>query len=458
MVRIGAPWDDAVPSERALIGALLLTRGRPAGDRWPAIYQTLDPDMFADRLCRAAFAVIREVVAEWPEQPPIDPVAIAPDVDAWDPTANRTGKSTAQALMELQNDCSWVSSHAPRYAAHVAQAAARRQAHAIAAELADDMVDPAEDPWMALERVQSHLSSVPVPRGLRPAQAMTFDEFAASTTLTQDWIIPQLLGRRERLMVVAGEGTGKSTLLRQLGIAVAHGIHPFTGEAIADRNVLVVDAENTPEQIARKAAAQMEHARRLGGPMRHRERLRFLARQAGFDLGLRADRDLLIEEAMHAQAELVVIGPLYKLFTPSPSDPSDVAAKRVTQAIDTLISEVRCAVVIEHHAPFGEGRDRVMRPFGSTIWQRWPDTGIGLAADDQPGWYRVTRFREDRDARAWPRRLWRAPDDRGTAPWWTDEQIGPGGPAPTPERSRPVDEWEQLDAEMDWGQRRRDLR
>ncbi len=45
--------------------------------------------------------------------------------------------------------------------------------------------------------------------------------------VTYDWLVPNLLERKDRLIVTGGEGSGKSYLLRQMAVMMASGMHPF---------------------------------------------------------------------------------------------------------------------------------------------------------------------------------------------------------------------------------------
>jgi replicative DNA helicase len=70
---------------------------------------------------------------------------------------------------------------------------------------------------------------------------------------------------------------------------------------------------------------------------------------------------------------------------------------------------------LEHHAPHGEtSKIREMRPFGSSLWLRWPEFGLALKRDpDRRTSLKVGRWRGDRVNADWPKRL-----DRGTVwPW-----------------------------------------
>ena len=64
----------------------------------------------------------------------------------------------------------------------------------------------------------------------------------------EDWIIPGILERQERVIFTGGEGAGKTTLVRQMAILSAAGINPFTFEDMPPVRVLVIDAENSEKQ------------------------------------------------------------------------------------------------------------------------------------------------------------------------------------------------------------------
>src|SRR4029077_13907167 len=49
---------------------------------------------------------------------------------------------------------------------------------------------------------------------------------------SKPWVIPACLRAQEVMAYTGSEGLGKSTFLRQIGVAVASGIHPFTALAV----------------------------------------------------------------------------------------------------------------------------------------------------------------------------------------------------------------------------------
>ena len=74
-------------------------------------------------------------------------------------------------------------------------------------------------------------------------------------------------------------------------------------------------------------------------------------------------------------------------------------------ALDDLRTRFGFALVLEHHAPKGDGGAREMAPFGSQRWLAWPELGLGLYAEKDNSGLRVERFRGDRMAASWPDKL-----------------------------------------------------
>lgn len=239
------------------------------------------------------------------------------------------------------------------------------------------------------------------------------DDFLDQVDQDYDWLVPGLLEHRDRVVITAEEGTGKSTLLRQIAVQLASGIHPFTHAPIDPYRVLYVDCENSPRQ-ARRALRNLREAAGDNYQPGHL-RLRVLGEAMAIgDPVIEAD---LAARIAHHHIDLVVIGPLYKLVTGDPV--KEEPAKAVADAIDRLRNIRGSAFLIEAHSPYaeGHGKKRPIRPYGASLWSRWPEFGFHLAPDGQ-----ITHWRGQREGRDWPPSLQRA------TPWpWT-----PGtAPAPT---------------------------
>ena len=234
-----------------------------------------------------------------------------------------------------------------------------------------------------------------------------------------DWLIPNLLERHDRVIVTGGEGAGKSYWIQQIALLAAAGIHPTTFHPIAPVRVLAVDAENSDKQWRRRVRALAIKAARDGVcDPRDTMHLATVPR-----LNVTDERDLsaihrLIDE--HTP-DLLVIGPLYRLI-PRAIQSDDDAAPMIA-ALDGLRAR-GCALVMEAHAGHakdGSG-DRDLRPRGSSALMGWPEFGFGLRLmrpeDEHDTTVRaeLTRWRGDRDERAWPTVMRRGPD----WPWMDD--------------------------------------
>jgi replicative DNA helicase len=79
--------------------------------------------------------------------------------------------------------------------------------------------------------------------------------------------------------------------------------------------------------------------------------------------------------------------------------------------LDDLRTRFQFALVAEHHAPQGNNGSRELRPFGSSLWLRWPEFGLRFRAHpDRPKQVvLVERWRGDRYRANWPDELHRGP-------------------------------------------------
>ena len=221
-----------------------------------------------------------------------------------------------------------------------------------------------------------------------------------------DWVIPGLLERNERVIVVAAEGVGKTMLARQVAICVGMGIHPFTYQPIKPQVTLSIDLEN-PERIIRRTSrsiyAAAQAVSKNQNPQAH-----LLIKPQGFDLLRMEDRAVLEEMLEKTRPAILMMGPLYKSFIDPGGRTSEAVAIEVARYLDTIRDVYQCAMWLEHHAPLGTSMTtRDLRPFGSAVWSRWPEFGVSLQPDPtgMPFHYDVRHFRGARDERQWPVRI-----------------------------------------------------
>ena len=218
-----------------------------------------------------------------------------------------------------------------------------------------------------------------------------------------DWVIPGLLERGERVIVVAAEGVGKTMLARQVSICVGAGVHPFTFQPIKPMTTLSIDLEN-PERIIRRTSRSIYGAAAAVGKLPHHQS-HLLIKPQGFDL-LRADDRAVFEEHMDKiKPDILIMGPLYKAFIDPGGRTSEAVAIEIARYLDVIRDVYKCALWLEHHAPLGTSMtSRELRPFGSAVWSRWPEFGIALQPDPTglPYHYDVRHFRGARDERQCP--------------------------------------------------------
>jgi hypothetical protein len=237
-----------------------------------------------------------------------------------------------------------------------------------------------------------------------------------------DWLIPNLLERRDRFMLTAAEGAGKSTLLRQWAVQAAAGIHLTTGGPVLPIRVLLLDAENSDGQIRRPLISLLD----LAGRERVRGNLHIAPRLWPDLLG--ADGEWLRQVIGHVQPDLVVGGPLYKLCH------DDLADARVVGPLltyfDGLRDEFGITLMLEHHPnhkpPMVQDGNRPLRPSGSAYLMRWAEFIFSITTN---GVFKAERTPREA-GRLWPERI-----VRGGA-WPCTAQLPATEPAPGADKLR----------------------
>lgn len=233
------------------------------------------------------------------------------------------------------------------------------------------------------------------------------DFLSEQTADSYDWVIPGLLEKSERVIVVAAEGVGKTMLARQVGLLSAAGVHPFSFQSIPAIKTLTVDLEN-PDRIIRRTGRSIAMQAMAQGRV-SKLSAHLLTKPSGMDLLKATDRAILEEALDEVRPDLLVIGPLYKAFLDPGGRTSESIALEIAKYLDTIRTVYRCALWIEHHAPLGTSMtSRDLRPFGSAVWSRWPEFGISLQPDPTALGayvYDVRHFRGARDERYWPTKM-----------------------------------------------------
>lgn len=222
------------------------------------------------------------------------------------------------------------------------------------------------------------------------------------------WLVPKMIPAQSRTIVVAGEGMGKSMMLKQIGLKVAGGYHPFLNVGLERPvSVLAVDLENGDEVIF-NAVRRITHQLSLDGveidemPYRH-------VRWLDLDLLSRHGKGRLEKHIRQHRPDLVILGPIYQCYNRPSKMTEDEAVTHLMEFFDDMRARYGVAWLLEHHAPHASGGNkRDLRPVGSSKWIRWPEFGVNFGSKEQPKpgkptIWDVGRFRGDRTpVPGWP--------------------------------------------------------
>jgi replicative DNA helicase len=401
-----APHD--FDAESAVIGCCLASNDAA---RW--VSEWLRPADFYGPKNQAAVSAIIALFAEGKRA---DAVTVAD-------CAKRQGwmePLTADLISALSN--APAVSAIERYGHIVRRHSVARTAMTLAWAAQDDLGNQVKDPDEIVDELIADLRSIDshVPSG-QPLGFMTFEELIAKPPEQRSpWILRGMLRRDWRATFVGPEGAGKSLLLRELAVCAAAGMRPFVGGDVTQEPVrtLLVDLENPEDHLLDWVDRLCRHATQW-----HREtdgRGAVWHRPGGVDLRKRSDRGQFEEVLRRHKPELVCLGPLYKSFRRhSTRETDEEAAGQMQEILDDLRTRYGFALVLEHHAPKGQGGVRDLVPFGSSLWMRWGELRMSLSPPDKtfPVWkMTLTPYSGSRVEHNWPDWLERNKQSSGL-PW-----------------------------------------
>lgn len=283
----------------------------------------------------------------------------------------------------------------------------RRRLVTSATALSTSAYDPTKDPGDVLDEHRASLNDIDSPVLLRSPGDIDFAEFIQQEDDAAATVVPNLLVEDDRAIIVGLEGSGKSELLRQIAFCVSRGVHPFTFAPIVPQPTLLVDLEN-PKALVRQRLRYLSSLVKSGqevaqGTLWHRP--------GGIDLRRRADRLELEDVVRRNRPKLICLLPVYKMYSKKANESEESVCSEVQTILDDLRTRYNFALVLEHHAPQGNNGTRELRPFGSSLWLRWPEYGLRLTPDtERPREVmHVGRWRGDRSQAHWPDELHRGP-------------------------------------------------
>lgn len=344
-------------------------------------------------------AIFRGVCDEHAEGRPVDYLSISDLLPRWN-----------IGTIDLRDLARWSSeAYDPGIGAHHARMVRAASIRRLMARVGRELQAPDGDVGIALQRAIEQLHTIgsigggteePV-RWLRDVLDVPESEDA------YDWVIPELLERRDRLMLTGIEGGGKSTFTRQIAVMGAAGIHPTKFYGIDPIRVLVIDAENSERQW-RRSVRPMVAAAVAQGSSDPRDRIAVHCVDV-MDITQPDTQARIHRWIDEVKPDLLLLGPLYRVTRGSLND--DDAVAPVLHALDGIRAR-DIAMLIELHAGHarGERGERDLRPRGSSALLGWPEFGLGIRAEKElrDGARKVStliRWRGDRDRREWPKRL-----------------------------------------------------
>ena len=300
---------------------------------------------------------------------------------------------------------------APLLAEDIRRASVRRELLEIASRLTQQANSDTCEPLAVATEAQAQLADVSEAELITgDITVPTLTDFLQGDDDPEDWVIPGLLAREDRMILTGAEGLGKMMLLRQIAVCAAAGLHPFGQAPMKPQTVLLVDLEN-PAQIMRQTIRQMVNTARIkSGRHDVTDRVYVERRPEGLNLADPANVAWLMKRVTMTNPDILIIGPLYKLMNDNPND--EATARACTVALDLIRTHGKCALLLEAHAGHGSAAmtDRPVRPTGSSLWLRWPEFGMGLrrSKTDDADEFRRTElvpWRGARGERDWPEQL-----------------------------------------------------
>lgn len=382
MSRRTVPYD--ADAEASLLGAMLLSRS--------AIDAVCETVLAGDFYKPAHQSIYAAIVSMRSKGIPVDPVTVAAELSSEGMLESAGGPS---ALIQLQA-CTPATSSAAKYGQIILELSTLRKMINAGNEIAELGYSRPGDVAGAIET--SRLLLADIENAAIPTEP---DDWAIEEFVNRprehvgEWVIHGLLRRRHKLLMVGGEGGSKSSIGRFVTICAAYGIQPWRHDRIKPVRSLIVDAENPEDALFDSFVPILKQAQAHSDVDIADITNRLWWKPEGLNLRNRAEASRLENVIQARRPDVVFMGPLYAMYDNDSKDFGwETAAKQVQRALKLLMVRYNFGLIIEDHAP--NDRDGGMRPYGSSMWRRWPDIGLRLEPIPLPG--DEKHFYEDRFA------------------------------------------------------------
>jgi hypothetical protein len=382
-------------AEESILGAMLISR-----EAVGIGVDRLMPDQFYKTGHGHIFHAIRDLHRD---DQPVDPVTVADKLRRMQLLDAAGGHL---ALAKLQGATSATTAGpVKRYARVISEHHTLRCMISVAGEIAELGYRIPDDVGEAIGQVeQLYKGLAELQRKDLPDGYSTLDAFLGRAEEQGEdfapWLIPGLLKRDWRTILIGQPGSGKSLLLQMVAVAAAGGHHPFNGSYLdKPLSTLIVDLENPEERVESGTRPLRDAA--LESQAWEEENCHLWHQRQGIDLTRRHHQADLEAVVRDCAPDLVVIGPAYKMAPMRGADSNDVVA-RVLDFMDGLRIDYGFALMMETHPPRGDGP---MRAFGSAQWEMAPEISITMNEVDPVDGARcfeLGRARGDRVSNEWP--------------------------------------------------------
>ena len=307
--------------------------------------------------------------------------------------ATRLGRPSSGYVANVLS-AGFVGGSVPYYAERLREASARRYALKVLSQGVTRLEHDEAAADEVVSDVRSQLDAMPRP-SVSDDDTWTLEEIMGLEVRTEDFTIPGLLKKNERLVLTGSEGGGKSVFVYQMLTGAAFGVDTFRLERTKPARVLFIDVENNEFQAKANLDKIVPALNEIAPDVQ--PEWRSLKRRV-VDLLATKDRADIIRRVVHYNPDILYMGTAYKLT--DVSDETHRSVRAIQSVVDRIRQEVSCSVIVEHHAGHGHMNDRNnMRPEGSSYWLRWPDFGYGmqpLVTTDRKRLMRLGAWRGDR--------------------------------------------------------------